>query len=106
MTRKKRRSNKKPAQFVEAAKEHIRVYFLEAQKRFNEDPQLSHRYVRLARRIAMKFKIKLSSQQKRLFCKHCYHFLMPGKNSRVRTKKGMLIYYCLDCKKYSKFGYH
>jgi|SRR3989344_1741913 len=103
--KKVHRSNKKPSQIVEAAKEHIQVYFEQAEKKYDIDPKLSHRYVQLGRKIAMKFKVPLTNVQKRKFCKHCYHFLMPGKNARVRTKEGKVVYYCLDCKKFSKVGF-
>ncbi len=61
---------------------------------------LANRYVTLARKIAMKFKIRLTSEQKRLFCPHCYRFLVPGKNLRVRVHEHRIIYYCMDCKKF------
>ncbi len=73
--------------------------FLEGRK------DLANRYVYLARKIAMKVNVKISPVLKRKFCKHCYHFLYPGKNLRVRTKDGKVIYYCLDCKKFMRFPY-
>ncbi|MFH1637528.1 MAG: ribonuclease P Rpr2/Rpp21/SNM1 subunit [Candidatus Woesearchaeota archaeon] len=46
-------------------------------------------------------RIKLSpSRLKRKFCKHCGCYFIPGKNLRVRTREGKLIYYCLECKKF------
>lgn len=98
----KKTNQKKPNANAQIAKEHIRVLFKEAEKRYKEDPKLSNKYVKLARKIAMKFKVKLTSVQKRKFCKHCYIFLMPGSNARVRTKDGNIVYYCLSCKKHSR----
>ncbi len=71
-------------------------------KKYNESPELSNKYTKLARKIAMKFKIRLTRSQKRKFCKHCYSYLRPSKNSRVRIHNNQVIIYCEDCKKYTR----
>lgn len=86
----------------ELAAERIDILFTAARQNFAETPELSHRYVELARKISMKYKVKLASEYKRQFCKHCYRYLMPGVNSRVRTKSGKLVYYCYGCRNYSR----
>lgn len=99
-----RRYKKKPSKHLEIAKERIDSLFSQADEVFEEDSSLADRYVDLARKIAMKYKVKLKSAHKRKFCKHCYKYLRPGVNARVRTKDGKLVYYCSSCKKYSRFG--
>ncbi|MBS3176751.1 ribonuclease P [Candidatus Woesearchaeota archaeon] len=96
---------KKPGEVVRIAQEHITVLFEQAQKMFSEHPELSNRHVKLARKIAMRFKIKLPKQYQRMFCKHCYAFFMPSKTCRVRTEKGKIVYYCFTCKKYTRWMY-
>ena len=59
-------------------------------------------YVRKARRLAMKVNTPIPKDLKRKYCKHCYNYFSSG-NYRVRTRNSMVIYYCLSCKKYSKF---
>lgn len=86
----------------EIARERIKILFAEAEKAFSKNPALSHRYVQLARKIAMKIKTGIPKELKRKFCKHCYKFLMPGANCRIRTREGKLIIYCLECKKYTR----
>ena len=86
----------------EIAQERIKTLFTEAEKAFSQNPSLSHRYVTLARKIAMKVKARIPLEMKRKFCKHCYKFLMPGSNCRIRTREGKLITYCLECKKYTR----
>lgn len=81
---------------VKLAKTHIDEIFKLADK----NKEYSNRYLTIARKIAMKFRIKLKSEQKRRFCKHCYTYLVPGKNLRVRVHDHKLIYYCLECKKF------
>jgi ribonuclease P protein subunit RPR2 len=87
------------------ALERIKTLFKEADLAYKKDPKLSNRYVQIARKLAMKLNLKLPSNLKRKFCKHCYSFLKPGSNCRVRTKNKQIIYYCQNCKKYNKFNF-
>lgn len=72
---------------------------------FREEPALAKRYVALARKIAMKYKLKLPSAVKKQFCKYCGSYWMPGASVRVRTQRGKVVYFCISCKKFSRFGY-
>lgn len=76
-----------------------------ADKSFSSSKQKANNYVRKARRLAMKHKIRWPRGLKRRFCKHCYSYLKPGANCRIRTKQGKVVYYCLECKKYMRFPY-
>jgi ribonuclease P protein subunit RPR2 len=87
------------------ALERIEILFKEANKVFKKDKKLADRYVELARKIAMKYKARIPSKFQKQFCKHCYKFLMPNVNCRVRLKEGKVVYYCLECKKYMRFPY-
>ena len=98
-----RRHNKKPSVHVKIASDHIDKLFAQADEIFSEDSSLADRYVDLARKTAMKFKVKLKSAYRRKFCKHCYKYLMPGVNARVRTQSGKLVYSCFSCKKFTRF---
>lgn len=71
---------------------------------FKDDPKLANKYVKLARKNAMKINLRIPRGLKRKFCKHCYFYLVPGKNSRVRVHKSRIIYYCFNCKKYMRFN--
>ena len=85
------------------ALERVTILLKEAEQAFNVDKELANSYVNKARKIAMKVNLKIPSDLKRKFCKHCNSFLVPGKNLRVRTKNKMVVYYCLECKRFSKF---
>ncbi len=80
--------------------ERIKHLFYSASVAGNESA-LAKRYVTLARKIAMKSNIRLPSELKRKFCGHCNSFF-NSKNSRIRTRDGKLISYCLECKKFSR----
>ena len=90
--------NKQKKQVLEM----IKRLFLEAKLQFPYNPELSNRYVKLARRAAMKVNLRFPREYKRKFCKYCNYYLVPGKNSRVRLHKSRVIYYCFNCKKYSR----
>lgn len=85
------------------ARERIEKLFEEARKTFRKNSKLADRYVTLARKIAMKTRISIPREFKRKFCKHCYKYLQPGVNCRVRNHKSRIIYYCMECKKYMRF---
>ncbi len=97
------RYRKKSKDQTDIANARIKKLFFLSDEVFTEDPKLSDRYVELARAIAMKLKIKLDSRYKRKFCKHCYKYLRPGVNCRVRTVSGKVVYSCFSCKKFSRF---
>ena len=71
---------------------------------FNKNPDLSNRYINLARKAAMRFNLRIPKNLKRKFCRHCYSYIVPGKNCRVRIHKSRIIYYCFNCKNYMRFA--
>ncbi len=81
----------------------IRELFFQAELAFKKHPELSNRYIQLARRLSMKSKARIPSELKRRFCKHCYHFLVPGVNCRIRTRNKIAVYYCMDCRHYTRY---
>ena len=98
MIKKKKKEKQKTI-----AIERIEILFQQAKEIFSKNKTLANRYIHLARSIAMKYKISIPTPLKRRFCRHGYSFLMPGKNLRVRARKGKIVYYCLKCKKFMRF---
>ncbi|MBI4152873.1 ribonuclease P [Candidatus Woesearchaeota archaeon] len=84
------------------AREQIDRLFQLAAAGFSKDKARANRYVALARKIAMKVKLRLPQHYKRRYCKHCYAYLQPGVNARVRTRGGKVIISCLECKKFMR----
>lgn len=103
MPKKKSGRYKKPEEQKKIAKERIVILFKHADEVFSKDKALANRYVALARKISMKYKVRIPRELKRKFCKHCYKYLKPGVNCRVRTRDGKVVYYCLECKKFMRF---
>ena len=102
---KKETKTKQAGKIKQIALERIKTLFAEADKAGKKEIKLANRYVHLARKISMKVKARIPSELKRRFCKHCYSYLIPSVNVRVRTQRGKVVYYCLNCKKYMRFPY-
>ncbi|MGE0792610.1 MAG: ribonuclease P protein component 4 [Candidatus Woesearchaeota archaeon] len=86
------------------AKEHIAELFKQQQENLLSDLDLAQRYTELIRKISMTFRLRLSREIKRTFCKHCYSVLTP-ENSRTRVQKGKIIKFCKNCKKFTRIPY-
>ena len=86
----------------EIAKERVRRLFEQAETMFPKRKDLANRYVNLARKISMKVRMRIPSELKRRFCKHCYRYLQPGINARIRTREGKVIISCLECNKFMR----
>ncbi|MBT3304113.1 ribonuclease P [Candidatus Woesearchaeota archaeon] len=95
-----RKYNPKSPKIIKTAKERINELFKQAKC---ADDTLSNRYVTLARKISMKYKVRIPSELKRRFCKHCYKYLRQGKTVRVRRTPKGIVYTCLHCNKQTRF---
>ncbi|MFH1127328.1 MAG: ribonuclease P [archaeon] len=103
----KRRTRKKPSDQIEIAKERIEILFGRADIEFPEHPELSDRYVEIARRISMKYNVPIHQVFKKRFCKKCKKYLVYGANCRVRldSQKKCIIITCLECNNKMMYGY-
>jgi len=98
----KRRRSSKPDWQVKIARERITLLFEEAERRVRDAPELSKRYVQLARKIGMRYNVRLPKHLKRQYCNYCYAFLKPGLTSKQFTKNGRIAITCLSCNKTRK----
>ncbi len=79
-----------------------RLFMLAEEYALSNRLSLSDRYVFLARKLSMRYLVPIPKEYKRRFCKHCYCYLLPGNNCRVRIQRSRIITYCNNCKKYSR----
>ena len=86
------RSRNKPEWQIKIAKERIGILFDEAAKTSN--PTLQKRYMQLAKRIGMRYNVRLEGRKK-LFCKYCYYYF--GGNVKRRLKDGKMVIKCPGC---------
>ena len=83
----------------------IDLLFSDAAVTFKENPKLSDRKVRIARRTAQRARIAIPAAFKKRFCKYCSAYWVPGSTVRVRLQKQKVVYYCLACRHYSRHPY-
>ena len=96
----KTKHKKKPEEHTSIAKERIARLFSEAE---DAEQELADRYVKIARDISMKYKVRIPSDLKKRFCKKCNTYMIPGENCIVRTRQGRLVYHCQKCGNMMRF---
>ena len=78
------------------AKERVFYLIKRAEEWKNIDYELARRYVELAKRIAMRYRVRVPKELKITYCKKCLYPYKAG-NFRVRVRKGRVIIKCLNC---------
>lgn len=68
------------------------------------DDDRAREYVRLARRLAERNRLRLPREFRRFTCDACDAYLIPGRNARVRTRDGHVVVTC-DCGQQSRYPY-
>ena len=79
------------------AKERIMELFKEAEKQFDKHSERSKQYVKISLRLAAKSGIRMPKEIRRSYCRNCKSYLVSGKNTKIRTRKGKLVVSCLVC---------
>jgi ribonuclease P protein subunit RPR2 len=102
---KKRTRGRKPDYQLKIARERIGILLSLAEKEFRKHPKRSRRYVELARKIGMRYNVRLTQQQKRGLCKSCNTLLKSGVTSKQRTEKGVIIIKCQNCNKIYRYPF-
>ena len=78
----------------------IRRLFELALQVVKTEPELADRYAEIARRIAMRARVKIPPEYKRLICKRCKRLIVPGLTCRVRLqprREPHIAITCLRC---------
>ena len=106
-TKFRKRSRRKPSELVDIANERIGILFSRAEDEFPLHPELSNRYVEIARDIAKKFNIHIPVELRRKFCKKCGSYLVPGHNLTVRilSDEKKVARICEVCRNVQKIPY-
>jgi len=79
------------------ALQRIQTLFHLAREKIREEPELAQRYVAIARRIAMRTKLRLPTEFRRMVCRHCKSFIYPGVNCRVRVQQRREPHMAITC---------
>jgi ribonuclease P protein subunit RPR2 len=83
------------------ARERIEVLLNRALESMHANAELAQRYVEIAKKIGMRYKVRIPKQRKLFLCRGCKKFLVPGINCRVRIQQKRephLALTCLECK--------
>ncbi len=87
-------------------RERIEILFNMAYtKAIRGDEETAKRYAELILKLSEKYNYRIPQYMKRFICKKCHTFLIPGKTSQVRLKKGKIVIKCLKCGNYKRYPY-
>ncbi|HET7146861.1 MAG TPA: RNase P subunit [Candidatus Nitrosopolaris sp.] len=67
------------------AKERVGILIANALKEAHVNEKIANEQAHLARKIAMRLRVRLDYEVRQLFCKKCKEFIIPGRNSRIRV---------------------
>ena len=84
----------------EIAKERIDVLIANALIEIKENEKIAYDQAMLAKKIAMRYRLRLPYNIRQLFCKNCKYFIVPGRSSRVRIGRSntkSIRITCLKC---------
>lgn len=87
------------------ALQRIRILFRLARETIREDQELAQRYVEIARKIAMRTRVRLPREYKRQVCRRCKSFVLPGVNCQVRIqsrREPHVVVTCFNCGKHTR----
>jgi len=87
------------------AYERMHLLFELADHEFKTHPELSNRYVGLARRIGMRYRLRMPPELKRRICKHCHVYLVQGATARTRLQGTHITTTCTVCGKQMRQPY-
>lgn len=99
--------SQKPEWQTRIARERIEILLSAAEKEFKKHPERARRYVELARKIGLRYNVRLAQDEKKSFCKKCNTLLKPGVTSQTRLDKKTktVNVTCLNCKKIHRYPY-
>jgi len=66
---------------------------------------LADRYVELARRIGMRYNVRLPAEYSDRYCRGCSHYWIEGKTVRTRLRSGHRVRTCLVCRRERRVRY-
>ncbi len=70
-----------------------------------EDPQRAQHYVVHARKLGMRYKVRIPVQFRQVICRHCKQLIVPGVNARVRIsqcREPHVVISCMPCGGYNR----
>tara|TARA_B100001750_G_C15291832_1_gene487726 strand:- start:431 stop:742 length:312 start_codon:yes stop_codon:yes gene_type:complete len=81
----------------EIATKRMKILYNNAVLSARNNPELAQRQALIAKKISMKFKIKMPFELHSSFCKKCKKFIVPNISSRVRVGQNNVKSICITC---------
>jgi ribonuclease P protein subunit RPR2 len=69
-------------------------------------PGLADRYVELARRVGMRYNVRVLPEYRELHCRGCAAFWVEGRTVRTRLRGGLRVRTCLRCGRMRRTALH
>lgn len=92
---------------IRIARERIDDLFgVAAQEGLHGDPRVADRCVRLARKIGMRYNVRLLREYHDLYCRGCSAFWIEGRSVRTRLRSGRRVQTCLRCGRVRRVRVH
>ena len=82
-----------------------RLHVLAREAAAGGDADRAREYVRLARRLGERHRIRLPREFRRFSCDACDVYLVPGGNARVRLHSGRVVVTCKECGEIARYPY-
>ena len=89
------RGKKDPIHLAVARRRIDKLYALSKEKVSEGDYELARRYTYLAKRIGMRYTVRVPRHLKQMTCESCMIPMVPGRTARVRMRNGRRILTCL-----------
>jgi len=97
------RKGRRTGAMVRIARDRVSQLFALAEREsLGHHPELADRYVHLARRIGMRYNVRLLREYRELYCRSCSTYWVEGRTVRTRLRSGHRVRTCLRCGRQSR----
>ncbi|HXQ79556.1 MAG TPA: hypothetical protein VN819_05020 [Thermoplasmata archaeon] len=92
------RKGRRTGAMVRIARDRVSELFALAERESRgHHPDLADRYVNLARRIGMRYNVRLLREYRESYCRACSTYWVEGRTVRTRIRSGRRVRTCLRC---------
>ncbi len=96
--RRRGRKGRRTKEMVQIARERIEILFELAEKAaLSGKLERANRYVHLARKIGMRYNVRVPKRYRMYYCRKCDSFLLPGVTADYRLNNGKITVRCRNC---------
>lgn len=102
------RPGRRTKDMVDIAKERVRILLNLAERESiqNMNPDRARRYVTLARKIGMRYNVRIEKYFSNKICRSCNSYLATSHAARVRCRDGRISRICKHCGKITRVPIH